>query len=107
MIPVAANHAPDVVYRKRLPGFVANVLPAGNLFQHQQSDLVATIEEVPRLRIVRGAHDIAVQFVTEDVGILTLHTPRHRLANEWKRLMAVQTMQLDHLSVQGKAVIGE
>ena len=36
MIPVAADHAADVIDRNILPGFVADVLPARNLFQHEQ-----------------------------------------------------------------------
>ncbi len=70
MVPVAANHAADVVDGDLLPGLVADVLPAGNLFEHQQADLVAAIEEVARLRIVRGADDVAVQIVAQDVGVL-------------------------------------
>jgi hypothetical protein len=32
MIPVAANHAADIVDGNVLPGFIADVLPAGNFF---------------------------------------------------------------------------
>jgi hypothetical protein len=56
-------------------GEVADVLPAGNLFEHQQADLVAGVEEVARLRVVRGAHDVAVQAVAQDVGVLALGAP--------------------------------
>ncbi len=59
MVPVAADHAAHVVDGDQLPRFVADVLPAGNFLQHQQANLVAGIEKVARLRIVRGPHDIA------------------------------------------------
>ena len=72
MIPVAADHAADVVDGDVFPGLVANVLPAGNFFQHQQADFVAGVEKMARLRIVRGAHDVAVQFVAENVGVAAL-----------------------------------
>jgi hypothetical protein len=75
MVPVAANHAAYVVDGDVLPGLVADVLPAGNLFEHQQADLVAGIEKMARLRIVRGAHDVAVQILAQDVGIAALDAP--------------------------------
>ena len=46
VVPVAANHAVDIVDGEILPGLVADVLPAWNLFEHQQPDLVAGIEEM-------------------------------------------------------------
>ena len=59
MVPVAANHTRDVVDRDVLPGQRPDVLPAGNLLQHQQSNFIAGIQKMPRLRIMRGAYDIA------------------------------------------------
>jgi len=50
VVPVAADHAADVIDGDVLPGQIANVLPAGNLFEHKQADLIAGIEEVARLR---------------------------------------------------------
>ena len=46
MIPVAANHAGDVVDRDQLPEFVADVLPARNLFEDEKAHFVAGIEEM-------------------------------------------------------------
>ena len=62
MVPVAADHFADIADRDVLPGLVADVLPAGNFLEHQQAQLVAGVEELDRLRVVRGAHDVAVQF---------------------------------------------
>ena len=107
MIPVAANHARDVINRNVLPGLIADVLPAGNLFENEQSHLVAGVEKMARLRIVRCAHDVAVQLVAQDVGVATLRATRHRLANERKRLMTVEAAQLDDFAIQLEAVIGE
>jgi len=53
-----------------LPGQIANVLPAGNLFEHKQADLIAGIEEVARLRVVGGADDVAPEVLAQDDGIL-------------------------------------
>jgi len=46
MIPVAADHASNIVDRELLPGFVADVLPSRNLFKHEQAELVAGVEEM-------------------------------------------------------------
>ena len=63
MVPVAADHAADVVDRDVFPGLIADMLPAGDLFEHQQADFVAGIEKMARLRIVRGAHDVALELL--------------------------------------------
>ena len=76
MIPVALDHAVDVVDGDILPALIADMLPAGNLFQHQQADLVAGVEEVARLRIVRRADDVALQIFAQDDGVLPLHAAR-------------------------------
>src|SRR5215831_7296710 len=60
---------------------------------------------MPRLRVMRRAHDIAVQILPQNVRILPLHSPGHGLADEWKRLVPVQPPQLDHLAVQRESMI--
>ena len=107
MVPVAANHAADVVDGDLLPVLVADVLPAGNLFEDEQADLVAAIEEVARLRIVRGADDVAVEVLAQDVGILALHACGHRLTDEGKGLVAIEAAQLDDFAVEREALVGE
>jgi len=37
----------------------------------------------------------------------SLHSLRHRLTHEWERLVAIESAQLDDLSIQFEAVIGE
>ena len=107
MIPVAADHAADIVDGDILPGFIADVLPAGNLFQHQQADFVAGIEEVARLRIVRGANDVALELVAQDLRVAALHAAGHGLAHPGKGLMTIESAQLDDLAVEFEAVIGK
>ena len=68
---------------------------------------IAAIEKMARLRIVRGAHDVAVEILAQDVGILALHARGHGLAHKGKRLVPVEPAQLDDLAVQGEAVIRE
>ena len=77
VVPVAADHAANVVDGNLLPFFVAYVLPAGNLFEDEQADLVATVEEVAGLRIVRGADDVAMEVFAQDVGIFALYAAGH------------------------------
>ena len=52
VVPVAADHAADVIDGGLLPWFGAGVLPARNLFKEEKTDLVAAVEEVTRLRIM-------------------------------------------------------
>src|SRR5205814_10397819 len=85
MIPVAANHAGDVVDRDQLPGFVADVLPARNLFEDEKAHFVAGIEEMTGLWIARSAYDVAVEVVAQDAGVATLRAAGHGLADEGKR----------------------
>ena len=59
MIPVAPDHLLHVAHRQILPGLVADVLPAGDLFEDQQAGFVAGVQKMRRLRIMRGAHDVA------------------------------------------------
>lgn len=100
MVPVATDHAADVVDGDQLPWLVTDVLPARNLFEHEQADLVTTVEEVARLRIVRCADDIAMQFVAQNIGIAPLSAGRHRLTDEGKGLMTIEPSELDDLAVE-------
>ena len=52
VVPIAADHAADVIDGGLLPWFGAGVLPARNLFKDEKTDLVAAVEEVTRLRIM-------------------------------------------------------
>ena len=72
VVPVAGDHAADVLDRLGLPGRVADMLPAGDLLEHQQADAVAMVEEPRRLRIMRGADEIDVQLVLQDLGVALL-----------------------------------
>src|SRR5580698_837043 len=107
MIPIAANHAENIVYRNILPRSVADVLPARYFFQDEKAKFVACIQEMPRLRIVRSAHHVAFEIVTKDLRIAPLHASRHGLAHKGEGLMAVEPAQLDDLAVQLEAVFGK
>ena len=107
MVPVAPDHPGDVVDRKLLPSLIADVLPSGDLFQNEQTHLVAGVEEMTRLRVVGGADDIALELFPKYLGIATLTTPRHCLAREWERLVPVEAAKLDYFTVQLKAMISE
>ncbi len=45
----------------------------GDFFQNQQADFVAGIQKMARLRIVRGADDIAFQFVPQNLRVAALN----------------------------------
>src|SRR5438874_6544903 len=105
MIPIAPDHAADVVDRDLFPCLVANMLPRGNLLTHEQATLIASVQEVLRLRIMGGTDDVAVQLVSQDVGIAALYPPRHRLTNIGEGLVAVEAAQLDDLTIQFEAMV--
>src|SRR5579863_8170269 len=107
MVPIAADHAAHVVDGHLLPTLVADMLPTGNFFEHQEADLIASIEEMARLRVMGSSHDVAMQILAQDVGVFALGARRHSLADEWKRLVPVKSAELDDLSVQGEAVVGK
>ena len=94
----------DVIDGDILPGEIADVLPAGNFFEHQQPDLVAGIEKVARLRIMRRAHDVAVEILAQNDGVATLNACRHGLSNPWKGLMSIQAAQLDDRAIEREAL---
>src|SRR5580700_6886970 len=103
VIPVATNHASNVVDGNVLPCLVADMLPSGDLFKHKKAKLIACIEEMSRLRVVRRSYNIALETVAQNLRIATLHPSRHRLTDKRKRLVAVESAQLDDLAVKREA----
>src|ERR1700739_4639999 len=69
--------------------------------------LVAGIEEMTRLRIVRGAHDVAFELFPQNIGVLALDTSGHCLAGEWKGLVPVETAEFNGFPIQFKSIVGE
>ena len=60
-----------------------------------------------RLRIVRGTHDVALEFVAKNARVAALSPAGHGLADERKRLVTIEAAQLDDRAVQCKAVVGK
>src|SRR5579871_5423696 len=106
-VPIAADHPANIVDGQILPCCVTNVLPSRNLFQDKEADFIAGVKEMPRLRIVRRPHDIAMELVAENIGITTLRATGHRLPDERECLMTVKPAQFDYFAVKFKTAIGE
>src|ERR1700735_3969210 len=100
MVPIATNHAANIVDRNFFPFLVANMLPSGNLLQDKQADFVAAIEEVSGLRVVGCADNIAMKVFAQNICIFALNARGHCLANKGKCLMPIEAAQLDNLPVQ-------
>src|SRR5262245_28029535 len=83
------------------------MLPAGDFFQHQEPQLIAGIKKMRRLRIMRGADDIALELLLEDLSIAPLDARGHGLSYKGIGLMMVEAAKLDHLSIQLESMIGE
>src|SRR5215475_3169583 len=104
MVPVAPDHPLDIVDREILPLLVADMLPARDFLEHQESHLITRIKKVWRLRVVRRPHDIALEIFAKNPGVASLHARGHRLPHEGKCLMPVQPPQLQMLSVEEEPV---
>ena len=102
MIPIAPDHFPDVANRDVLPLQVPDVLPAGDLFENQQSKFIAGVQKIRRLWIVRGTDNVAMQVVLQYPRIAALNARRHGPADVRKRLMPVQPAQFHVSAVQPK-----
>ena len=103
VVPVALDHAAHVADRLLLPALAADVLPARNLLEDEEPQLIATIEEVRRLRVVRRAHQIALEDMLDDLGVLLLRATAHRITDVGIRLMPVEAANLERLAVEDEA----
>ena len=103
MVAALAHHLPAVLQGLRLPGFVADVLPAGHFGEHQQAQLVAGIQEGRALGVVAGAHGIAAQVLFDELGIQPLQAVRHGVALIGVALVPVDAPQHHPLAVQVQA----
>src|SRR5260370_34578570 len=56
---------------------------------------------------MRGAHDVALELVAEDIGVPSLRAAGHCLPHPGKSLMAIEPAQLDDFAIQLEAAIGE
>src|SRR5579864_289583 len=56
---------------------------------------------------MRGANDVALELVAQDIGVPALRATGHCLTNPRKGLMAIESAQFDDLAIQFEAVIGE
>src|SRR5262249_1469794 len=90
MVPIPADHATHVVYVKLLPRFVPHVLPARNISEDEQGDLVTGIEKMPGLWVVRRSDDIALKLLAKDLRVAALNAPWHRLTDPREGLMPIK-----------------
>ncbi len=104
VIAVLEDHLPHVLHRLILPGLVADVLPAGNLGEDQQAQLVAGVDKMLTLRIMGGAHGVAGQLLLQDTRILKLQVRGGGVADVGIALVPVQAPQEALLPVEVEAV---
>ena len=72
MIAVLHDHFFGILYRLALPVPAADVLPAGDLREDQQSQPVTFVDKVLALGVMGGTHRHTAQFVLQNTGILSL-----------------------------------
>ena len=102
--PVLQNHLPHILHRLINPVLAADVLPAGDFGEHQQTAAVAFIQEILALGIVAGADRVAAQLLLQNAGILPLHGFRGGVAHIGEALMAVEAPQEGLFAVEIKPV---
>ena len=56
---------------------------------------------------MRGANDIALELVAQDLRVAALRPGRHRLSDKGKGLVTIQSAQLDDFAVELEPMIGE
>ena len=81
--------------------------PAGWFLPDHDAQLVARVEEVRRLRVVRAADHVAVELVLENLGVPPLQPRRGRHPEPGEHLVPVQAGYLAAVSVEVEAVLGE
>ncbi len=80
------------------------MLPAGDFFKHQEANLVAAVQKVGGLRVVRGAYQVALESVLHYVSVFFLCALAHGVAHIGEALVAVQAANLERLAVEEKAL---
>ena len=104
VVAVLADHLLHVPHRLVLPGFSPDMLPAGDLRKHQQTQPVALVDEIGALGIVGGAHGGAAQLLLQDAGVLPLELLRRGVADAGIALVPVQAPEIAPLPVEEEAV---
>ncbi len=104
VVTVLEHHLPHVLQGDPLPRLVPDVLPAGDLREHQQTDLVAAVDKMPALGVVAGADHVAAQAELQIVGLVPLHARRGGVADVGVALMPVEAPEVDPLPVEEEAL---
>ena len=102
MVPVATDHAARRCRREISASPRRRCAASRESLPEPAAQFIASVEKMPRLRIVRRAHDVAFEFLAQDSRIAPLHARRHCLTDEGKGLMPVEPAQLDDFAVQRK-----
>lgn len=77
MVVIAGNHRLDIVQGILLESGPADILPAGDFLKHQKTDLVAAIQKMFGLHIVRRPDDICAKLALQYLGVSLLNAFRH------------------------------
>ena len=104
VISVLRDHLAHVFHRLTLPRIIADMLPAGDLREHEKSKLVAGVDEMPALRVVRGAHGIAAKLLLQYARVLDLQAFRRGIADVGIALVAVEAAKEGPFPVEIEAV---
>ena len=104
MVAVLLHHLLGVAHGLLLPLVAADVLPAGDLREDEQTQLVAPVDEVRALRIVARAHGVEAELVFQKLRVHALQALRRGVADVGPALVAVQAAQEELSPVEIKPV---
>ncbi len=103
-VAIADHHVVHVLQEDPVEVLVSDVLPARRLLPHHQPQLIAGVEEMRRLRVVRAADHVAVELVLDQLRIPGLKPRRRRHPGVGKQLVTVESEDLEPFAVQVEAV---
>ena len=105
MVTVLQHHLPGVFHGLILPAIIADVLPAGDLGEDDQTKPVAFVDEILALGIVGGTHRHTAQLLFENAGILPLQALRCGVTHVREALVTVKATQESLFAVEIKTVV--
>ena len=106
MIPVLHHHFSDILNTLLSPSRVGrDMLPAGNLSEHCQPNLVTGIEKILALRVMGCSDCIDLQLCFQNSCIFSLKALGCRIANIRVALMTIQTAQEYLLSIEQDMIL--
>ncbi len=103
MVKMSQHHVAQIAAGNFFVILSAQISPSRDLFKDHKPQLIAAVQEVFALHIVRTAHRVKSQLCLQDIRILLLRSPAHGISHIWIALMTVQADQLHLTAIEVEA----